>query len=146
MSYREIAELMFLSEKTVQRCVQSYVTTNSVAPASQKHGPAKLLSEFEQEFLLQSLIASPGIHLSELCEQLEDATGKVVHPSTICRTIQHFGMTRQKLRTIAIQWSECKRAEFMADVSLFDPDMLVWLDEIIMVRPEKFHSKPWLWV
>jgi len=81
---------MFLSEKTVQRYVQGYVTTNSVAPASQKHGLAKLLSEFEQEFLLQSLIASPGIHLHELCEQLEDATGKVVHPSTICKTIQHW--------------------------------------------------------
>jgi len=38
-------------------------------------------------------------------------------------------MTRQKLWTIAIQQSECKRAEFMADISLFDPDMLVWLDE-----------------
>jgi len=87
------------------------------------------LSQFEQEFLLQSLTASPGIHLHELCEQLEDATGKVVHPSTICRTIQHFGMARQNLWTIAIQRSECKRAEFMADISLFDPDMLVQLDE-----------------
>ena len=38
-------------------------------------------------------------------------------------------MTRQKLRTIAIQRSECKRAEFMADISLFDPDMLVWLGQ-----------------
>ena len=70
MSYREIAELTFLSEKTVQKYVQSYVTTNSVAPASQKHGPAKLLSEFEHEFLLQSLIASPGIYLHELCEKM----------------------------------------------------------------------------
>ena len=98
------------------------------------------MSEFEQEFLLQSLIASPGIYLCEICEQLEDATGKVVHPSTICRTIQHFSMTRQKLRTIAIQWSECKRAEFMADISLFDPDMLVWLDETGSDRRNSIRS------
>ena len=96
MSYRDISELLFVSEKSVQRYVDSYKATGLVAPASQKHGPAKLLSDFEQEFLLESLIANPSTYLSELCEQLEEATGRVVHPSTICRTIQHFGMTRKK--------------------------------------------------
>lgn len=94
--YGEISELLFVSEKSVQRYVDSYKATGLVAPASQKHGPAKLLSDFEQEFLLESLIANPSTYLSELCEQLEEATGRVVHPSTICRTIQHFGMTRKK--------------------------------------------------
>ena len=97
-----------------------------MAPASQKHGPAKLLSDFEQEFLLESLIANPSTYLSELCEQLEEATGRVVHPSTICRTIQHFGMTRIKVRTIAMQRSEDRRAEFIAEISQFAPDMQLW--------------------
>ena len=83
LSYREISELLFVSEKSVQRYVDSCKATGLVAPASQKHGPAKLLSDFEQEFLLESLIANPSTYLSELCEQLEEATGRVVHPSTI---------------------------------------------------------------
>ena len=82
--------------KECAKYVDSCKATGLVAPASQKHGPAKLLSDFEQEFLLESLIANPSTYLSELCEQLEEATGRVVHPSTICRTIQHFGMTRKK--------------------------------------------------
>ena len=113
----------------MQRYVDSYKATGLVAFASQKHGPAKLLSDFEQEFLLESLIVNPSTYLSELCEQLEEATGRVVHPSTICRTIQHFGMTRKKVRTIAMQRSEDRRAEFIAEISQFDPDMLIWLDE-----------------
>ena len=82
-----------VSEKSVQRYVDSYKATGLVAPASQKHGPTKLLSDFEQEFLLESLIANPSTYLiSELCEQLEEA-GRAVHPSTICRKKQH---TRKK--------------------------------------------------
>ena len=54
---------------------------------------------------------------------------RVVHPSTICRTIQHFGMTRKKVRTIAMQRSEDRRVEFIAEISQFDPDRLIWLDE-----------------
>ena len=38
-------------------------------------------------------------------------------------------MTRQKFGSIAIQRSDERRAEFMAELSLFDPSMLVWLDE-----------------
>ena len=129
LSYREISELLFVSENSVQRYVDSYKATGLVAPASQKHGPAKLLSDLEQKFLLESLIANPSTYLSELCEPLEEATGRVVYPSTICRTIKHFGMTRKKVRTIAMQRSEDRRAEFIAEVSQFDPDMLIWLDE-----------------
>lgn len=93
LSYGEISELLFVSEKSVQKYVDSIKATGLVAPASQKHGPAKFLYDFEQEFLLEFLIANPSTYLSEPSEKLEEATGRVVHPSTICRTIQHFGMT-----------------------------------------------------
>ena len=56
-------EISVVSEKSVQRYVGSYETTGSVAPASQKH--SLLLSDFEQEFLLESLIADPSTSLTE---------------------------------------------------------------------------------
>ena len=37
--------------------------------------------------------------------------------------------TRQAMHHVAIQRSDEKRASFMAEVSLYDPSMLVWLDE-----------------
>ena len=47
---RNFRNELFVSEESVQRYVDSYKATGLVAPASQKHGPAKLLSDFEQEF------------------------------------------------------------------------------------------------
>ena len=129
LSYKDISDLLFISEKSVPRFIQRYLNTNSVAPTVHKHGPHKHLTEFEQLTVLQALVVNPSMYLHELCDQLEEVTGKRVHPSTICRTIQYFGMTRQKLRRVALQRSDEKRAEFMAEISQFDPSMLVWLDE-----------------
>ena len=83
------------------------------------------MTDFEQLTILQSLLVNPSMYLHELCDELEEVTGKRVHPSTICRTIHHFRMTRQKLRSIAIQRSDETRAEFMVELSLFDPSMLI---------------------
>ena len=56
--------------------------------------------------------------------------GVYVCVSTICRTlVKMMGCTRQAMRRIAIQKSDEQRAKFMADISLYDVSMLVWLDE-----------------
>ena len=64
------------------------------------------------------------MYLHELCDELEEVTGKSV---PFCRIIHHFGMTRQKFGSIAIQRSDEMKAEFIAELSLFDPSMLAWL-------------------
>ena len=55
--------------------------------------------------------------------------GTWVHCSTICRTAKALGLTRQKMKQVALQRSEERRVEFMAEISAFSPDMLVFLDE-----------------
>ena len=67
--------------------------------------------------------------LDEIQRELYDVTGTVVHVSTICRTVHRLGMTRQKLRYVALQQSMDQRIMFMADISMFEPEMIVWLDE-----------------
>lgn len=56
-------------------------------------------------------------------------TGTYVHNSTICRTMQHLGFSRKRLQRIALQCSDDLRGRFMAEIPLFDPAMLVWVDE-----------------
>ena len=75
LSYAEIGELLFMSERSVRRYVELYHSTGDVEGVKQKHGPDCLLTEFEQLNVLQSLIAKPNIYLSELQEHLYDATG-----------------------------------------------------------------------
>ena len=45
-----------------------------------------------------------------------------------CRTARRLALTRQKMKQIAIR-SEILRAQYMAEMSAFDPDMLVFIDE-----------------
>lgn len=140
LSYAEIGELLFMSERSVRRYVELYHSTGNVEGVKQKHGPDCLLTEFEQLNVLQSLIAKPNIYLSELQEHLYDATGTWVSFSTICRTVHRLGFTRKKLTTIAAQQSDELRGKFMAEISVFDPNMIVWVDEMGSDRRNAIRS------
>ena len=49
--------------------------------------------------------------------------------STICKTLKHMGCTRQAMCRVAKQRDDKLRAEFMADISIYDPSMFIWMDE-----------------
>ena len=49
--------------------------------------------------------------------------------STICCTIIKLDLSRQRISHIAIQQSELKSVDYIADMSAFDPAMIVWIDE-----------------
>ena len=40
-----------------------------------------------------------------------------------------MGCTRQVIRRVALQQSDALRARFMAEVSVYDPAMFMWIDE-----------------
>ena len=106
MSFRDVGEQLFLSEKSVRRYVEQFYTTGHVDPTKQKHGPQLLLNDFEQILLIQLLIDNPSMYLNEIQTKLFNATGTDVHESTLCRTIHHLGFTRKKIEHIAFQRSE----------------------------------------
>ena len=129
MSYKDIAEVLFMSEKSVQRYLALFHATGSVAPVDQRRGPAKILCEFEVFTILQCLVHKPTSYLREIQDQLFQATGTWVHASTICRTVKEQDFTHKKVQTIALQQSEDKRIEYMAEIGVFNSDMLIWIDE-----------------
>ena len=49
--------------------------------------------------------------------------------STICRFLHDCGFTRQKLRHVALQQDQFLRQKFIVDVSLYDPEQLIFIDE-----------------
>lgn len=67
--------------------------------------------------------------MHEMQRKLFEKFGVNISPSTICRTLKAMGCSRQVMRHIALQQSDSDRARFMAEVSLYEPGMLVWLDE-----------------
>ena len=90
MSSFEIADLLFISERSVQRYLSLFHSTGSVAPKDSTGGPGKILTEVEQFPILQSLIYNPSAFLHEIQPQLYDSNGKWIHASTICQTIHQY--------------------------------------------------------
>ena len=78
--------------------------------------------------MLQTLIHHPTAYLHEVQDHLSQATGVWVSASTVCHTISEHGSTHKKVHVIALQRSEQRRIEYMAEMS-FNPDMLIWIDE-----------------
>ena len=45
------------------------------------------------------------------------------------RHVKRIGLTRQKMKHVAIGRSDVLRGQYMADIDVFDPNMLVFVDE-----------------
>ena len=129
MSYNEVSDILFMSERSVRRYVELYQHTGDVEPSKQKHGPDKVLNEIEMLIVIELLSNQPSIYLDEVQEELYNRTGTRVHNSTICRTMQHLGFSRKRLQRVALQCSDELRGQFMAEISQFDPMTFVWVDE-----------------
>ena len=128
-SFSDIACSFQVCERTVRRYVNLFLRTGDIRARQRRHGPLPLLGEFEQMVLFRLILANPGIYLCEIQDEILRMFGVYVCVYTICRTLKNMGCTRQAMHCVAIQRSDEERAKFMADISLYDVSMLVWLDE-----------------
>jgi len=88
----------------------------------------KLNSPLEY-MIIHIVLIRPGIYLREVQRELREETGTEVCLLTICRFLHRNGFTRQRLRIAASQRDGLLRAQFVSDVSLYKPEMLIFLDE-----------------
>lgn len=82
-----------------------------------------------QLFIMYQIIDLPGIYLHEIQEALEEDLGIEVGISCICKFLKKCGFTWQRIYSYAIQRNDQLRSEFHNDVSLYDAEMLIFLDE-----------------
>ena len=122
---REIASELCVSQKTVRRYLSMFSQCGEVKAKSQQHRPLKLLGDFEEIMILRMITDFPGIYLHEMQEKLFTRFGMSISVATLCRTLKRMGCTRQVIQHIAIQRSD----DLMAEVSVYDPAMLLWIDE-----------------
>ena len=100
---QEVSRHIYVSHSTVDQLVRLYRTTGDVRSLQDKHGPERKLSEFEELTVLQSFLNNPGVHLIEVQQELLDITGTWISLATICKTAHRLGLTRQKMKKIAIR-------------------------------------------
>ena len=120
-----------ISPSTVQRIVTLFKTTVGVSkrgyPSEQAHRSITKLVEF---FIIDLLLEKPGIYLREVQFQLETQLGLVVSAGCLCKFLHKIGFTHQCLSKYAIQRSDCVRAKFAQDVSLYSPDVIIKQEQI----------------
>jgi len=116
MKAEDVAEIMSISVRSVYRYAERYLATD-VKPFAKRNGPRTELCEYEDLFLVQLVLAKPGIYLRELQEHLYSKTMHWVDAATICRTIHCVGMTQQKIKHYSLGRSEVRRAEFLEEIS-----------------------------
>lgn len=75
------------------------------------------------------VLENPSMYLQEICQEVHHATGKQVSPATVCRLLARHGFTRKKIQKVAKQRCIALRAEFMAWMSSYSRNFLVWVDE-----------------
>ena len=77
-------------------------------------------------YVVGVILENPSMYLGELCVEIMHVFGIEISPSTVCRTLRRYGLTRKKIRQVALQRSSEFRGAFMAQCFLLKRDMLVW--------------------
>ena len=129
MSCKDIADILYIHISTVRRIIALYNQSGDVEPVQYVHGPHRLLQDTERSEIATILVANPAIYLDELQRELHLKTGTWASISIVFRTIRQMGFTRKKIRHVAMQQSEERRAEFIEEMKYIPANMIVWLDE-----------------
>ena len=131
LSYKSIADLLYIHKSTVRRVINRFDLFSDVSPTTNYvHGPRRTLEQPDlYGVIVEAVMSHPGMYLSEMQKVLLKNTGISVSLTTICRTLKRLGFTRKRLRYIAMQQNEFKRQEFIDEMEYLDANMIVWLDE-----------------
>ena len=128
-SFTDIASNLCVDQATVKRIVDLFESTGDVLKRPYpKHRLQRKLTLTAELILLTIVIEQPGTKLREMQVQLKDY-GIEVSKSTICNFLHRSGFSYQRMVLIAKQRDEDLRMVFANDVSMYDPGMLVSIDE-----------------
>ena len=107
LKLRIIAERLCLGYRCVARIWKRFTNTENVMKqsSSKSRHTAVLLMTTMNIIILGLVFQSPTIYLHELCHSIEQATNIEVSIPTICCLLRRYGLTRKKIRNVALQRS-----------------------------------------
>ena len=101
LSFKQIADLLYVHGSTARRIIERYEQSGDVSPRDGRRG-----------------------------HELFRKTGTMVSISTIFRTVRRLGFTHKMLRHVVMHQDASRREEFMAEMKYISAEMIVWLDEM----------------
>ena len=129
-SLSEVSESLHVDKSTVSRTLSLFFTGGSLKKKPYPKDKAfRKLTTPCQLLIMNLVIERPGIYLRELQDELRSMLEVEVSLSAICKFVHQNGLTRQRLVATATQRDELLREQFISDVSIYNQDMLVFIDE-----------------
>lgn len=125
---REVAKNLSVDLSTVSRVTSRFEQTGGV-DAKPRHGAPRKLTPMDEFLIIENILKRPNIYLHELQSDIRQITGTDVDVSTICRFLKRNNFSRKKLSYVASQRSAELRGQFLSDISVYDPDMFLFIDE-----------------
>jgi transposase len=125
-----ILDILEYSRRTFFRTLKLWREIGDVMSApSNICGRPRVLDYDDLQYLLLLIEQNPDYFLDELLDLVQTNRFISVHFSTILRTLKHAGVSRKKLRKIAIERDELGRAEYVHRMLQYPPEYLGFLDE-----------------
>lgn len=130
LTYSEIARNLNVDQSTVCRTVQLFEQTGTVESIQGYHEKTnKRLSRTDELVLMEAVVKQPSIYLHELQNTLLQTTGTTICLAAIHNFLVYQGFSRKKLSHRALQRSDQLRETFLSEISVYEPHMLVFVDE-----------------
>ena len=104
LHFHEIANRLNIATSTAHRIYQQFARTGDVEPARRKARPElRALDEHNELLVIGIIMENPTVYLEEICKRILSITNIAVAPSTICRLLRRYGITRKRVRQVALQ-------------------------------------------
>ena len=88
------------------------------------------LDQEDRDYFLELIRKNPDYFLDELLYLLATNCFISVHFTTIYRELKRLNVSWKKLKKIALEQNEERRADFVAQMAQYDPEELRFLDEM----------------
>ena len=106
LSYRRIAQNLNVAVGTVYNTFKLFERTGSVEAKEPRKRPELCKLDYHHQLYVVTLVLEqPNLYLSELCSAIKEITNIQVSPSTVCRLLARYGLTRKKIQYVAAQRS-----------------------------------------
>ena len=132
LTLERVACNLSVDVSTVHRIVKKFEETGSVSKKKYSivnRQQLQKLTKPVQLTVLHLVLQRPSIYLWELQQELYSMFGLEVSVASLCNFLKKSNFSRKKMQLVALQMDQGLRTQFVTDVSLYNADTLIFIDE-----------------
>jgi transposase len=135
LSYVKVAQQLNVDPTTVSRTVQLFEETGTVYSIQGYHKNTwKKLSTVDEFTIMEAIVDNPSMYLHELPHLVLQKLALKYQYQLFVNFCKNRNFLEKRLTYRALQRSEELRAQYMSEISLYEPQTLVFVDETSSVK------------